>query len=64
MIESIIALILYIFLILGVISFITMVDELLFGGVISDGVEWLLDKVADIYWCIADKIKNRKKKKK
>lgn len=61
MIDTIIAIVLYVFLVLGVISFITMVDELLFGGVISDRLEWLLDKVAELYWYIADKIKENRK---
>lgn len=60
MIDTLIALILYIFLMLGVISFVTMVDELLLGGVISDAMEWILDKVAELYWCIADKFKGKK----
>lgn len=61
MIDILIALVLYIFLLLGVISFITMVDELLFGGVISDGLEWFFDKVSELYWYIADKIKEKRK---
>ena len=45
---------------LGVISFVTMVDELLLGGVISDAMGWFLDKVAELYWCIADIFKRKK----
>lgn len=63
MIDTLIALTLYIFLILGVISFVTMIDELFLGGVISDWVEWFFDRVADIYLCIEDKIKKKKEKK-
>lgn len=61
MIDTIIAIVLYVFLVLGVISFINMVDELLFDGAISDGIECFLDKVAELYWYIADKIKERRK---
>jgi len=64
MIDTLIFIVVYIFLMLGVISFITMIDELLLGGIISDGVEWFLDRVADIYFCIEDKIKKRKRKRK
>ena len=60
MIDTIIAIVLYVFLVLGVISFVTMIDELLLGGVISDGLEWILDKVAELYWRIADKFKGKK----
>ena len=60
MIDTIRAIVLYVFLVLGVISFVTMVDELLLGGVISDAMEWFLDKVADIYWYIADIFKRKK----
>lgn len=60
MIDTIIAIVLYVFLVLGIISFVTMVDELLFGGVISDRLEWFFDKVAELYWYIADKFKGKK----
>ena len=60
MIDTIIAMVLYVFLVLGIISFVTMVDELLFGGVISDAMEWFLDKVAELYWYIADVFKRKK----
>ena len=60
MIDTLIALMLYIFLVLGIISFVTMIDELLLGGVISDAMEWILDKVAELYWCIADIFKRKK----
>ena len=60
MIDTIIAMVLYVFLVLGIISFVTMVDELLLGGVISDAMEWFLDKVAELYWYIADKFKGKK----
>jgi hypothetical protein len=62
MIDTIIAIVLYVFLVLGVISFINMIDTLLFDGAISDGIECFLDKVAELYWYILDKIKERRNK--
>ena len=43
--DTFIAITIYIFLVLGIISFVNMIDELFFGGVISDAIEWVLDNV-------------------
>lgn len=59
-VDTLIFIVVWSMLLLGVISFVTMVDELLLGGVISDAMEWILDKVAELYWYIADKFKGKR----
>ena len=59
-VDTLIFIVIWSFLILGFCSFITMIDELLFGGVISDRLEWFFDKVAELYWCIAGKVRRKK----
>ena len=61
--DTFIAITIYIFLVLGIISFVNMIDELFFGGVISDAIEWVLDKVADLYWFVVDKSKGDRDEK-
>ena len=60
-IDTLIFIVLWSMFLLGVISFINMIDELFFDGVISDAMEWFFDKVAELYWYIADKIKEKRK---
>ena len=60
-VDTLIFIVVWSMFLLGVISFINMIDTLLFDGAISDGIECFLDKVAELYWYIADKIKEKRK---
>lgn len=60
MIDTLIFLVIYILLLLGAISVVNAIDELFLGGIIGDTLTQFLDKVADVFWRIADKVRRKK----
>lgn len=59
-VDTLIFMVLWSFLVLGFCSFVSMIDQLLFDGAIGDFFIWVLDKAIEIGEWLIKKIAGRK----